>query len=68
MRCTTPPFDTVNLVNPNKATKMNLKTKEINGKSSQKEEARGREEPGSPFFLTAFTIDFLRFETFWLHC
>jgi len=58
MRCPTPPFDIVNLVNLNKATKMNHKTKEIDGKSSQKEEARGREEP---FFLTAFTIDVSRF-------
>ena len=51
---------------------MDLKTLEIDGKSSQKEDAcgevpsLGREPPGSVatriLFLTAFTIDFLRFE------
>ena len=43
---------------------MTLKTQEINGKSSRKGDARGPGAWGSPRipFLTAFTIDFLRFE------
>ena len=45
---------------------MDLKTQEVNGKSSQKEDARGREAPATGhapriLFLTALTIDFLRF-------